>query len=106
MAATLIDYFNARRHTALRSRTEAAILVYSRTVQLEGEGVTEHTKRLACANACFTSEAYLQQMVNSFMFDISTNATVAANPDTVIDGDISWIVADVYTTQALAHQPV
>jgi hypothetical protein len=105
MAATLIDYFNARRHPGLRARTEAAILVQSRVVQGEGSGVTNHTERLACANACFTGEPYLQQMVNSFMFDVSTNATIAADPENAIDSDIQWVVQEAYTTQALAHPP-
>jgi len=103
---TLIDYYNARRHTGLRSRTEAAILNASRDIQNESGATTNHAERLACANACFTSEQYLQQMVNSFMFDISTNVAIAADPTGALDGDIQFVVNGAYTTQALAHPPV
>lgn len=98
--ATLIQIHNARHHSTLRSRTEAAVLIASEVVRNEATSVADHAVRLAAANKCLTQEDYLSKFTNMTMFSIGTNDSIAVDPEGATDNDVKWVTETMYTNTA------
>lgn len=86
------------KDNGFRGRVAMAIIGAAKAIMDEDPEAPNHVKRVRLARSALNNP---EQMVVSFIYDIASNPTIAADgPTASADGDLDFVIASVWDARA------